>query len=234
MRVAFSSLYITDRSLGEREREKEPQAALHFFVSLCARRHGQATGQMSEEEYREGPRRLNKEEEERLIARLFTESVEQRQLKLEELDRRYYPVAEPQRISQEQLQKSVERQVDQEMAIRQARREEAEAATFKRNNRASAAADEKRASRADGSGATMSSEEVEASVKRMYDETLARKQVNLEESKRRYAPPAPKTKKVSKNELQEWVAAASKPKKTEFTIDEVNKIYGLTAESANT
>lgn len=169
------------------------------------------------DEHPAASRRLNKEEENRVVARLYTESIESRQRGLEELDRRYYPVAEPTRISDERLKSSIERQVDQEMELRRTRRAEAEATMPVTNQRRGTAAAPR----------TQTHEEVRESVQRLYDDSLARKKENLEESRRRHAPARPPAAKVSKEHIQEWVDKSSRPKKTEYSVAEVNKIYGL-------
>ncbi|GET92438.1 hypothetical protein, conserved [Leishmania tarentolae] len=166
---------------------------------------------------------LTPEQEERLVERLYTQSLQHKEATLAELDARYYPVAPLQTISEETLQKSVQRQVDVEMERRQQRRREMDAmavgeATGPAAGRRSAASKKK-----------FSPEETDTSVRRLYDETLAQKKLKMAESARLYEfhPEDIKSTKMSKAALQESVNRMSKPKKTEFTIAEVNKIYGL-------
>ncbi|KAK7195908.1 hypothetical protein NESM_000523500 [Novymonas esmeraldas] len=166
---------------------------------------------------------LTAEQEEHLVDRLYTQSLSRKEANMAELDARYYPVAAPQTISPETLQKSVQRQVDAEMERRQQRRREMDAmaaaeATGYPSTAAAAAAKK-----------TLAQDQADASVQRMYDETLARKKAKMAESERLYAfhPESVKTAKMSKEALSESVARMSKPKKTEFSIEEVNKIYGL-------
>ncbi|KAG5468418.1 hypothetical protein LSCM1_02398 [Leishmania martiniquensis] len=182
-----------------------------------------AEGTEADELARPGRAYLTAEQEERLVDRLYTKSLSRKEAILAELDARYYPVAAPQTISQEKLQKSIQRQVDTEVERRQRRREEIDAMVLVEamgyaNSKAAVAAK-----------TTLEPEEVDASVRRLYNETLSRKKVNMEQSERLYAfhPEGIQSAKMSKGALQESVNRMSKPKKTEFTIAEVNKIYGL-------
>jgi hypothetical protein len=170
---------------------------------------------------------LTPEEEGQLVDRLYTQSLSRKEATMAELEARYYPVAVPITISEEELQKSVKRQVDDEVEQRRLRRAEMDAT-------AAAAATTGYANRRDTTAASakkLSHEEVEASVRRLYDESLARKQASMAESKKRYAfhPESVKAKKMPKDEFQASVARMSQPKKTEYTTAEINKIYGLTS-----
>lgn len=167
---------------------------------------------------------LTPEEEGQLVDRLYTQSLSHKEATLADLDARYYPVAAPTTLSEEALQKSVRRQVEDEMEQRRQRRAEMDAMA--------AAAASGTGTRRDASAASakkLSPEETEASVRRLYDETVARKKANMAESEKRYAfhPESVKAKKMSKEDFQASVERMSKPKKTEFTTAEINKIYGL-------
>ncbi|KAG5468011.1 hypothetical protein LSCM4_01098 [Leishmania orientalis] len=166
---------------------------------------------------------LTPEQEEQLVDRLYTTSLSRKEMILAELDARFYPVAASHTISQETLQKSLQRQVDSEMERRQRRRQEIDAmvifeAMGYANSKAATAAKK-----------TLEPEEVDASVRRLYDETLSQKVAKMEQNERLYAfhPEDIKTVKMSKVALLDSVNRMSKPKKTTFTIAEVNKIYGL-------
>lgn len=167
---------------------------------------------------------LSAEQESQLVDRLYTQSLSRKEATMAELQARYYPVAAPSTISEEELQKSVKRQVDDEMEQRRQRRVEmdamaAGAATGYPNRQGAKAT----------SGKAISPAEVEASVQRLYDETLARNKANMAESEKRYAfhPDSIKTKKLAKDEFKASVERMSQPKKTEYSVAEVNKIYGL-------
>ncbi|KAL7696165.1 hypothetical protein N2W54_003498 [Lotmaria passim] len=166
---------------------------------------------------------LSAEEEGRLVDRLYTQSLSHKEATLAELQSRYYPVAAPTIISEEELQRSVKRQVDDEMELRRQRRAEmdatASAATNYASRRDATAASEKK----------LSPEAVDASVRRLYDETLARKKANMAESEKRYAfhPESVKSKKMTKEDVKASVERMSQPKKTAYTTAEINKIYGL-------
>ncbi|CAC9541040.1 hypothetical protein conserved [Leishmania donovani] len=166
---------------------------------------------------------LTPEQEEQLVDRLYTQSLLHKEATMAELDARYYPVAASQAISQEMLQKSVQRQVDVEMERRQQRRKEMDAMAV------AEATGHANGSRVAASKKTMTLEQTDVSVRRLYDDTLARKKARKAESERLYAfhPEDLKSAKLSKAALQESVNRMSKPKKTEFTMAEVNKIYDL-------
>ncbi|EPY42427.1 hypothetical protein AGDE_01496 [Angomonas deanei] len=64
----------------------------------------------------------------------------------------------------------------------------------------------------------------------MYNETLKKKQQNMQESQQRYLFDPEKeapTKKKDPKELGEYFEKISKPKKQTYTTEEINKIYGL-------
>ncbi|KPI87997.1 hypothetical protein ABL78_2933 [Leptomonas seymouri] len=167
---------------------------------------------------------ISAEEEGRLVDRLYTQSLAHKEATLAELQSRYYPVAAPSTISDEKLQRSVKRQVDEEMEQRRQRRAEMDAKAIATamgyaSHREAVAASEQK----------LSPEEVETSVQRLYDETLARKKANMMQSEKRYTfnPESIESKKMRKEDLQASVDRMSKPKKTVFTTAEINKIYGF-------
>lgn len=175
--------------------------------------------------------RLSPEAESRMLDRLYTESINHKEVTLRELDARYYPVAPRQTIPNDRLQQSVQRQVDQEMQRRQQRRVELEAAAAApppRMRSSSARPKDGHAGTAQGA-ATLTPSELDASVQRLYDNTLAQKKANMTVSEQRYLfnLDAAKGKTIPAKELQESVNRMSKPKKTAFTVEEINKIYGL-------
>ncbi|CCW60762.1 unnamed protein product [Phytomonas sp. EM1] len=164
------------------------------------------------------------QDEEKLIDRLYTRSIERKKAIIEESERRFYPVAEPTKISAEQLQKSIERQVYREMARRQARAQEADASLYGPNNGAAARS-------VSGKGRiaaqTLTNDEVADSVLRLYNQSLERRKANMSESENRYLFHPPESKKLPKGEIQEYINKMSQPRKREYTIDEINKIYGF-------
>lgn len=162
---------------------------------------------------------LTEEDEQKLIQRLYYNAIESKKETLQALDRRYYPTAEPKKITEEELRRSVNRQVDQEMALRLQRAQASYAAVYTRPSNGTAGL--KTVTK------PLSSEDVEQSVERQYTDALERKKANMDESNRRYLHHAAPTKTMPKSVIQESINRLSQPKKTEFTILEINKIYGL-------
>ncbi|ESL08755.1 hypothetical protein TRSC58_03537 [Trypanosoma rangeli SC58] len=158
--------------------------------------------------------KLTKEREERLVARLHDQSMAHRQETLRELETRLYPTMPPKRLAKETIESSVTRQVNQEMAARQAAREEREARiqeSYKTRK--------------------LPAEEVDRSVESLYTESIQRKKANMEESRKRYLYAGPPVIQKKFSDIREYVTRLAVPKKREFTVDEINKIYGLATES---
>lgn len=152
--------------------------------------------------------------------RLYTQEIERRRENLAQLDSRFYPVAQPCVISSSQLAQSIDRQVDQEVA----RRQQSVAA------RHSGALEQNAAS----SQRKLSSGTIEASVQRLYNESVHNKETKTAEQNHQLdeAVPCdknstPSTKKLSPKEIKTIVHRLNVPKKTTYTIDEINKVYGL-------
>ncbi|AAZ10695.1 uncharacterized protein TEOVI_000267800 [Trypanosoma equiperdum] len=147
---------------------------------------------------------------EALVTRLHDKSVEHKAETLRQLDARFYPTAPPKRLPKEAIESSVVRQVDHEMNRRRAARENLEIQEERKTL-----------------SKKISSADVESSVERLYTETLARKKANMEESRKRYLYAGPDMVKKNAKEIQEYVGRLAVPKKKEFTIEEVNKVYDL-------
>ncbi|ORC93782.1 uncharacterized protein TM35_000016590 [Trypanosoma theileri] len=154
--------------------------------------------------------RLTREQEEGLVTRLHDHSMKQKQENLQKLDARFYPTAPRRCLPKETIESSVARQVDQEMMKRKAAREEREARIERETI-----------------PKKISSEEVESCTERLYTESLARKEANMNESRKRYLFHGPEVTQKKFSEIKEYVARLAVPKKREFTVEEVNKIYGL-------
>ncbi|KAG5494099.1 hypothetical protein JKF63_01934 [Porcisia hertigi] len=166
---------------------------------------------------------LTPEEEAQLVERLYTESLARKKSTMEALDVRYYPVAPPHAISETTLQQSIQRQVDDEMQRRQQRRQEIDAMV------AVSSLGYKDSKALTASKKTLTSEEVGLYVQRVYTEELERRRASKVKSERLYGfhPEDIKAAKMSKDALQASINRMSKPKKTEFTVAEINKVYGL-------
>ncbi|RNE99784.1 hypothetical protein TraAM80_07972 [Trypanosoma rangeli] len=159
--------------------------------------------------------KLTKEREERLVARLHDQSMAHRQETLRELETRFYPTMPPKRLTKETIENSVMRQVNQEMAVRQAAREEREARiqeSYKTRK--------------------LPAEEVEKSVECLYTQSIERKKAIMEENRKRYLYVGPPVIHKKSSHIREYVTHLAMPKKREFTVDEINKIYGLATKSA--
>lgn len=186
---------------------------------------------MPEKEIRYSSRPISQEEEGKLIDRVYRQHVAQKSSRMEELDHKYYPMAAPIVITPEKLHASIRRQVDDEMEKRKMKQMEAEAAAAA-GPRVAAGRSPSAAGKGRGGGArVLDSSEVEANVDRMYTQTLEKSKMKREqlvqEQIRRETQNSLKTKKVGKTTLQGIVNRLSVPKKTTFTVEEMNKVYGL-------
>lgn len=158
--------------------------------------------------------------EEELIQRLYDRPIEQHKQLMEELEARFYPVAAPQTITEEALQGSVNRQVDVEMQRRKERNQQYDEHAYGGIEK-------------ERQHVKLSAADVDASVDRLYTESLERKKANQEASNRKYlfdqsyGIPG-KKKTIGGAELKESANRLSVPKKTQYTTQEINKIYGLT------
>lgn len=162
---------------------------------------------------------LSREDEEKMVNRLYAQSLDAKKQKMDALDARYYPKTESKKITKEQMQKSVNRQVDEEMERRKQANAEADQRAYSQD-----------AKTKNATVKTLTKEEIDSSVRRMYDETLEKKQRNMEESRKQYMFDPEKTaptKKAPPAELKEYFERISKPKKTEYSTAEINKVYGL-------
>jgi len=182
---------------------------------------------MPEKEIVYSSRPISKEEESKLINRVYHQHMALKASRLEELDLRYYPMAPPLTITPETLKASIKRQVDDEMTKRKMKQEEAAAA------RAVAARSTNGARNGKGGGSVrvLNASEVEASVERMYTEAIEKSKMKREqlvpEQIKRERQNCLETKIMEKSALQAAVNRLSVPKKTTFTTEEINKMYGL-------
>lgn len=183
---------------------------------------------MPENEIMYSPKPISEEEERKLINRVYNQHVALKATRMEELDHKYYPMAPPIVITPEKLKASITRQVDNEIEKRKMKQMEAEAAA---GPRVAAGRSSSSAARGRGGPRVLDSSEVEANVERMYTQTLEKSKIKREElvqeQIKREHQNCLKTKTVGKSTLQEIVNRLSVPKKTTFTTEEVNKMYGL-------
>eukprot|EP00796_Vickermania_ingenoplastis_P004384 gene4384-3188_t len=155
------------------------------------------------------------------IDRLYTRPIAEHKHIMEELESRYYSVQKPQTISDADLKNSVIRLVDHEIQLRQEHRQQFDDAAYGNMERSRR-------------GKKISSADEDAMVERLYTETLERAKANREENNKRFLFDQnlayPKGKKViNKSEMEESAQRLSAPKKKEYTIAEINAIYGLEA-----
>lgn len=163
--------------------------------------------------------KISEEDEQKLLRRLYDDAIEHRNQNMKELEARYYPVAAPQTMSEDKVKSSVSRQVDDEMQKRAMRKEE-------QDQRAYGKLEQERKTK------KMTASEIDESVERLYTQSLRRKELNMEESNKKYlfdvttATPGQR-KTMSGQDLKDSANRLSVPKKTTFTTEEINKIYGL-------
>lgn len=151
--------------------------------------------------------------------RVYDRPIEQRKQLMEELDARYYPVAPPQTISEEDLKTSVNRQVDTEMERRKEREQEYDQNVYGGIEKSR-------------QHLTMSASEQDSCVERLYNESLAKAKNTREENDKKYlfdqSKGVPgKMKTIGGADLKASAVRLSVPKKSTWTVSEINKVYGL-------
>ncbi|KAH8614196.1 hypothetical protein ERJ75_000709800 [Trypanosoma vivax] len=165
---------------------------------------------MTEEGKVKGTPLLTEDQVQQLVTRLYEKALDQKNEKMQQLNDRFYPTVSQKRLPREAIDASVTRQVDQEMAKRRGWREE-----------------QQRCAERQLVSTKISSSELADSVGRLYTDSVAKKKANMQASRERYLFTAPEPVKKSQKEIREYVAQLSVPKKREFTVDEINKIYDL-------
>jgi hypothetical protein len=171
---------------------------------------------------REAPK-MTEEGLEKLVQRLYVDSITHKDVELKKLEKKYWPVAKANTKTQEQIDAGVDRQAVKELEMRKTRMEQA--TTKMQKERAAAAAGGKA-----GEPKKMSEEEVEESVRRLYTdcvriraETRARLEKKMCFTNRSVVHG--KEKKLSKEALQASASRLCAPSKRTFNADEINLLW---------
>ena len=147
-----------------------------------------------------------------VVKRVYADAIEQKSKSLNELIKKYYSEAERVVIHEDALRKSIERQVVHEVTTRRERLEKARA------ERDKAALPPMK---------TLSSDELAATVKRVYEDCIKRKADFVAkkdaEVAARVTEACPR-KKLSPDEQTDVGNRLCKPKKRVLTVEEINRI----------
>jgi predicted RNA binding protein with dsRBD fold (UPF0201 family) len=156
------------------------------------------------------PKKLTTEEVDGLTKRIYEDSMARKQRSVLEIEAKVYKTEEPKKLDKAVIEASVTRQVNDEMERRKKRNEDLKNKYYK-----------------DAAPKTMSSTEVEDSVRRVYSDAMRHKSDTITKLEKKFAPAAPVTKKINDEERKTMAERLAKPKKTEMTTAEINKLYGF-------
>eukprot|EP00999_Lentomonas_sp_LEN2_P000708 NODE_1705_length_762_cov_118.714961_g1656_i0.p1 GENE.NODE_1705_length_762_cov_118.714961_g1656_i0~~NODE_1705_length_762_cov_118.714961_g1656_i0.p1 ORF type:complete len:177 (+),score=29.79 NODE_1705_length_762_cov_118.714961_g1656_i0:189-719(+) len=152
--------------------------------------------------------KISRDEEEKIVDRLYSKSVEQHAMRLEKRKREIYREEDPVKIPEAKIQEKVTKMMDFEMENRKRKHQSLltkyypDAPTVKR-----------------------ASEEVQESVSRLYGNAAA-KEKKLQQLEEKYQfKPKPTGKSKTKDEQADIIARLSKPKRTDWSG---HKYYGAT------
>jgi hypothetical protein len=201
--ISVSSITIRKEVALSMPKEQQKEDAGHS---------GTRGGSPAREEGEGSPaRRLTAEDVERLNGRLYTQAIENQKQNMEKLEQKYYKTAEPKVLAKEEIDASVARQVNAEMERRSKRNEELSTKHYK-----------------DEETKKMTAAELEDSVGRIYSEAIRQKEAKKEqlEAKHKFKNKSA-GKKISKEDAAASGARLAVPKKKEFSVEEINKIYGF-------
>ena len=155
-------------------------------------------------------KKLSPEEVATLSKRLCDDTMARKAKKLEEMEAKLYMTEEPKRLDRAAIEASATRQVNDEMDRRKRRNEELKAKFYK-----------------EAAPKTMTSSEVEDSVRRIYADAMKQKKDKLDKLDSKHAPKGAQHKPIDDATRIASADRLSKPKKTAFTTEEINKIYGF-------
>ena len=155
---------------------------------------------------------LSLEEVGNLTERIYTQSILRKKQNLEKMESRFYQTEEPKRISKEQAAESANRQVNAEMERRKKKNEELQERFYKPEE-----------------SKKMTVDEIQESLRRVYEDSMRMKKDNIRKlnEKHSFKGASATEKSISKECCKESAERLSKPKKTTFTDEEINKIYGF-------
>lgn len=155
-------------------------------------------------------RKLTREEEEKLTNHLYTNSIENRKKSLEAIEAKIYRTEASRRLTKEEMEESAVRQATTELEMRRRRREELVKKVHKEEE-----------------PVTMDAEEVEASLRRMYEEPIRIRKANMETLEKKHAPAPEAGRRLTGEQQKALGDRLCVPKKTTYTDEEINKIYGF-------
>ena len=161
-------------------------------------------------------RKLTQEELAKLGDRLSTNALSTKNDSVKRSEDKVYRHQQPVYISRAEMEKSASRQVNEEMDRRKKSREALEAKHHKPNPTKK-----------------MSSDEVQESVRRVYDDQVRIKKERLAKAQdardkqlklERGGADAPPERRLNRDEMSDMGARLAKPSKRQFTEDEMNAI----------
>lgn len=164
--------------------------------------------------------KLTEEEAEKLYTRLYADAITHKEIALKKLDAKYYPTEKPKRVDAEKIAELVDKHAVKEVEHRRTRLAQSEKAN------------EKQGSTAGGNGKKLNEEEVDESVRRLYNDSVrirgeTHKRLEQKYTFHNHAVESGRQKKLSKEELTNFANRLSIPVKKTFDADEINKIYGF-------
>lgn len=155
-------------------------------------------------------RKLSPEELEALNRRVYEDSMSHKKRNLENIENKVYRTEAPKKLDQATIDASVQRQVNDEMERRKRRTEEL-----------------KRKFEKEGEAKTLAPAEIEDSVRRIYTDAMRVKQDKLAKLDAKYGHKGPERKQIDSATVKACGDRLAKPKKREYTDEEINKIYGF-------
>eukprot|EP00755_Sulcionema_specki_P021791 Sspe_Gene.74955::Locus_46839_Transcript_1_1_Confidence_1.000_Length_571::g.74955::m.74955 len=156
------------------------------------------------------PLKLSEEQKEAAVKRLYEDEMRLKNDKKKTLEKKIYKEEAPKTISVSQLEESVSRQYEAEVKRREAKAKELKNKYYK------AAEPHK-----------LPQEEIEGSVQRIYADAMRHKTDRVQRLEAKYTFKRKEAPKLSSDVMKESSNRLSKPKKTDFSEDEINRIYGF-------
>lgn len=156
-------------------------------------------------------RRLTKEDVEKLTTRVYSQAIDAHKTQIEQLDHKYYQMAEPKVLLKDQMEASVARQSTAEMERRSKRNVELSTKHYHDE-------DAKRLSQA----------ELDESIGRVYSDAIRQNKLKMEQLNTKYRfKNSSAGRKISKEDGLASGARLATPKKKVFSTEEINKVYGF-------
>eukprot|EP00659_Diplonema_papillatum_P002065 gene2065-3160_t len=155
-------------------------------------------------------KRLTEDQKAATVKRLYDDVLKLREAKHETLVKKVYREEPSKTISTTQLQESVARQHDAEMERRKMKAEQLKQKFY-----------------AEAEPHKMGPAELAESVQRIYNDSVRHKQDGARKLDQKYTFKRPTQQKISPDTMKESASRLSKPKKTTYTDDEIDKVYGF-------